>query len=125
MGLSTNQNKVLIAMLNPAYNTVEDIAEVCGLVPGTIYNYQRDPEFRKTLQAEQGRMLAVASTRLAEGTTKAVNYLLDLIDDKDESTTNRRLASVSVLDIAHKYTIGTEVLNRIEVIEHALKMQGK
>lgn len=125
MGLSTNKNKVLLAMLNPAVKTVEEIADVCGLAPGTIYNYQRDPEFRKALQAEQGRMLAVASTRLADGTTKAVQYLLDLIDTEEESTTNRRLASIAVLDIAHKYSIGTEVLNRIEAIEQALNMRGK
>jgi len=125
MGLSTNKNKVLLAMLNPAVKTVDEIAEVCGLVPGTIYNYQRDPEFRQALQAEQGRMLAVASTRLAEGSAKAVQYLLDLIDEEDASATNRRLASIAVLDIAHKYTIGTEILNRIEAIEKALNMQGK
>jgi len=125
MALSQNKHKALMAMLNPAYRTVGEIAEACGLAESTIFKYQRDTNFRKELDSEQGRMLAVSSTRLANGTLKAVNYLLELIDDKDASATNRRLSAVAVLNIAHKYTIGTEILNRIEAIEKALKMQGK
>ncbi len=125
MGLSTNQHKALRVMLDPAHKTIADIATACGLGENTIFRYQRDPDFRKALQTEQGRMLAVSSTALANGSLKAVNYLLSVIDLKDASVTNRRLAAVSVLKIAHQYTIGTEILNRIENIELELQRLGK
>ena len=116
MELSKNKTKAISAILNPDNKTIKDIARACKLSETTIYQYRKDPDFKKALQEEQNRMLAVSSAVLADGTLKAVKYLLNLIDDEKASVTNKRLSCVSIIDMAHKYG-NNDLSDRISQLE--------
>jgi hypothetical protein len=96
-------------------NSIEDAAQNAGVSRGTIYNWLKDPSFKKRLRSERDTLFAESLDLLRQASGTAVRTLVKLLESHDEST--RRLAAKDLLTIALKATELISFEDRLSNVE--------
>lgn len=86
----------------------------------TIFNYLANPDFRAALRAEQDKLLAATSARLAGGAELALKTFEDVMSDPDASQASRVRAGVAWLDARRKMLELDDLAERITQLEGKL-----
>lgn len=94
-GLSTKQRQALAHILSG--KTQRETAEVLGVHENTLTDWTRLPAFQAELRAGQRRIMAEVVNRLSVGGSSATAYLVKVLTDRDEVTTNRLRAADRLL----------------------------
>lgn len=101
-------------------STIKMAAEQIGLSEQSVYNRLRKDEFRKKLKEERVAQAQIINSKLSEVNFKALDTLVEILDNKECSIGIRLKASSVVFDITLKNREQLDILTRIEDIETKL-----
>lgn len=117
--LKPKQEKFIIALMSKA--TTEEAIEEAGINRNTAYKYLRDPDFSDEYRRIRRETMQQVTSKLQNASFIAVETLLDVMADKELSTSSSRVqASRTVLENAYKGIEMDDLQQRIEQLEKAL-----
>ena len=116
MTLTTNQNKVLRALLS--CKTQSEVAKQAGLSERTISNYLKQPEFLKELHLVESEFNKMVITRLARVQQKALDTINQLMTSSRSDTVRLR-ASIAWLDFLLRMK-NSDIEQRVDELEQTI-----
>lgn len=116
----TNKEKVLNALLNTA--SISDAAKTCGLSEKTIYRYLEDESFQKEYRRARRSLVERSIGQIQTATGEAVETLKRNLYCENPSVEVR--AAQIILDAANKGIELLDVIERLEVLENAVKTEN-
>lgn len=115
--LSPKQQKALQALIS--CNSKAEAAEMAGITPRTLSEYQRLPEFREALQAAFMPMIAEATRQAQRALSPALKALETIVGDETASAGSRIAAARTLLEYGLKLTEYNDILPTLEALENA------
>jgi len=112
--LSEGQQQALMALLKSS--SVAEAARECGITPATIFKYLSEENFRKQYRQARRDSLEVVTRRIENAACEAVDVLLEVMTDKENSASQRIMAAGKILDAAYRIH-ETDVMERLEALE--------
>lgn len=112
---ASNAKQERVAFLMAAGRSVKAAAEESGVGERTIHTWLKDSEFKTLVDEMRARILSEAVGKLASSTDKAVQTLLNLLDDTN--STVRLRAAMGVIDSLLKVREHVELEPRITRLE--------
>lgn len=100
-----------------ANTTVAATAKATGISEATIYRYLKDEGFKQEYEEKRRAMLSDNCHALQASMEKAINELVAVIDDKNNSPQVRLNAIDMLLRHSYKLTEQVEILERLEKLE--------
>ena len=117
--LSRNQVRAINALLQ--YPTIDQVAEVIGVNPRTVFRWLDDPGFRLELGQAEGEAIDRITRRLLVLADKALLAIEDILDNPDQDgASNKRLAAQAILDQLLKLRELRNIENRLTDLEKAV-----
>ena len=120
MAKITNREKALTALIESA--SVIEAAEKCGLSKETLFRYLRDKDFLKEYRDTRRATVENAVSQLQQATSEAVQTLKENLHCENPAIAVR--ASQIILDFAFKGLETTDILERLEGLENAIKTEA-
>lgn len=103
--------------------TIKQASESVGLSEQSVYSRLRKPDFRTKLQSARNDQFQVISSKLEDANFKALDTLINILDDSEVSAGIKVKASQTLLDLSLKNREQIDVISRIENLEEMLKSQ--
>lgn len=103
--------------------TIKLASESVGLSEQSVYSRLRKPDFRAQLQNARDNQFQVISSKLEDANFKALDTLINILDDSEVSAGIKVKASQTLLDLSLKNREQIDVISRIENLEEMLKSQ--
>lgn len=117
--LKPKQEKFIISLMSKA--TTEEAIKDAGINRSTAYKYLRDPDFSNEYRRIRRETMQQVTSKLQNASFIAVETLLDVMADKELSTSSSRVqASRTVLENAYKGIEMDDLQQRIEQLEERL-----
>ena len=117
--LKPKQEKLIIALMSKS--TTEEAIEEAGINRSTAYRYMKDPVFSGEYRRIRSEAMQQVTSKLQQASILAVETLLDVMADKELSTSSSRVqASRTVLENAYKGIEMDDLQQRIEQLEERL-----
>lgn len=119
--MRVTDNQLISALLSSA--TIKQASDEVGLSEQAVYSRLRKVDFRTKLQNARNDQFQVISSKLEDANFKALNTLIDILDDSEVSAGIKVRASQTLLDLSLKNREQIDVISRIENLEEMLKSQ--
>lgn len=119
--MRVTDNQLISALLSSA--TIKQASESVGLSEQSVYSRLRKPDFRAQLQNARDNQFQVISSKLEDANFKALDTLINILDDSEVSAGIKVKASQTLLDLSLKNREQIDVISRIENLEEMLKSQ--
>lgn len=119
--MRVTDNALVSALLS--CSTIKQAAESVGLSEQAVYSRLRKVDFRTKLQNARTTQFQVISSKLEDANFKALDTLINILDDKETSAGIRVKAARTLLDLSLKNREQIDVISRIENLEEMLKSQ--
>lgn len=103
--------------------TIKLASESVGLSEQAVYSRLRKPDFREKLQNARDNQFQVISSKLEDANFRALDTLINILDDKEVSAGIKVRASQTLLDLSLKNREQIDVISRIQSLEEMLKSQ--
>ena len=103
--------------------TIKLASESVGLSEQAVYSRLRKVDFREKLQSARNDQFQVISSKLEDANFKALDTLINILDDSEASAGIKVKASQTLLDLSLKNREQIDVISRIENLEEMLKSQ--
>lgn len=103
--------------------TIKLASESVGLSEQAVYSRLRKPDFREKLQNARNDQFQVISSKLEDANFKALDTLINILDDKEVSAGIKVRASQTLLDLSLKSREQADIITRIQNLEEMLKSQ--
>ena len=114
-------NQLISALLTCP--TIKSASDAVGLSEQSVYSRLRKPDFREKLQNARNTQFQVISSKLEDANFKALDVLINILDDKEVSAGIKVRASQTLLDLSLKNREQADIINRIQSLEEMLKSQ--
>jgi len=98
-------------------NSIENAAKIAGCSSMSVDRWIKIPAFQKLLNEGKRAGFAVATTKLARGSSLAVDTLTEIMLDVDVSPSVRVRASEAILSNAVKLSEMADLQDRISAVE--------
>lgn len=105
-------------IINP---TVEIASKQSGVSPKQIFEWLNQPTFRQELENRKNEAVNQAVDRLKQTAVKAVDTLVDLLDNAKTDSVKHRVA-VDVLNMTIRFMEFKDIEQRIRKLEDAATM---
>lgn len=112
-------NQLISALLTCP--TIKLASEKVGISEQSVYARLRKPDFRMKLQSERNTQFQVISSKLEDANFKALDTLINILENDEVSAGIKVRASQTLLDLSLKNREQVDILQRIESIEEMLK----
>lgn len=119
--MRVTDNQLISALLSCP--TIKLASDEVGLSEQSVYSRLRKPDFRKKLQNARNDQFQVISSKLEDANFKALDTLINILDDKEVSAGVKVRASQTLLDLSLKNREQADILTRIQNLEEMLKEQ--
>lgn len=119
--MRVTDNALISALLS--CSTIKQAAESVGLSEQAVYSRLRKVDFREKLQSARTTQFQVISSKLEDANFKALDTLINILDDSEVSAGIKVRASQTLLDLSLKNREQIDVISRIENLEEMLKGQ--
>ena len=103
--------------------TIKLASESVGLSEQAVYSRLRKVDFREKLQSARNDQFQVISSKLEDANFKALDTLINILDDKEVSAGIKVRASQTLLDLSLKNREQADIISRIQNLEETLKSQ--
>lgn len=103
--------------------TIKLASESVGLSEQAVYSRLRKPDFREKLQNARNDQFQVISSKIEDANFKALDTLINILDDKEVSAGIKVRASQTLLDLSLKSREQADIITRIQNLEEMLKSQ--
>jgi hypothetical protein len=100
--LGPAQHRAVIALLE--YPTVKEAAEAAGVHKATVYRWLQEPDFQAVYREARRESLRLATARLQQISSEAVEALREIVGDRSQQGASRVGAARCILDYAVKMT---------------------
>ena len=121
--MKVTDNQLISALLSCP--TIKLASESVGLSEQSVYSRLRKPDFREKLQNARTTQFQVISSKLEDANFKALDTLINILDDSEVSAGIKVRASQTLLDLSLKNREQAEIISRIENLEQMLDEQSK
>lgn len=121
--MRVTDNALISALLSCP--TIKQASESVGLSEQSVYSRLRKPDFRTKLQNARTTQFQVISNKLEDANFKALDTLINILDDSEVSAGIKVRASQTLLDLSLKNREQIDVISRIENLEQMLDEQSK
>lgn len=111
------EKAILCLLQNP---NMGDAAKECGIGSVTLWRWMQDPLFQSKYKAARRQAVGAAVAVLQQATAKAVNALVDIVDNKEAPPGARVNAAKVILETNFKVIETEDILERLAVLEAAL-----
>ena len=119
--LTARQLKAIpVIVANPTYT---EGCKKAKLNRTTFYEWLKIPEFKAELDRQRDEVTEQAFGVLSQGLTKAVETLVDLLDNNDARL--KRLAAKDVIDFIIRHKENEDLDKRVTAIEQKLNQQNR
>ncbi len=115
-GLTTRQHLVITEILGSP--SIEEACRRAGVSKGTVYKWLADPTFQAELKRQREAVVEQAFNRLKIGMGRAVEKLLALLEEGQESIQLR--AAEALLDHGSKAVEQQDLERRLSALEEQL-----
>ena len=119
--MRVTDNQLISALLSCP--TIKQASDEVGLSEQSVYSRLRKPDFRAQLQNARDNQFQVISSKLEDANFKALDTLINILDDSEVSAGIKVKASQTLLDLSLKNREQIDVISRIENLEEMLKSQ--
>lgn len=119
--MRVTDNQLISALLSCP--TIKLASDEVGLSEQSVYSRLRKPDFRIKLQNARTTQFQVISSKLEDANFKALDTLINILDDSEVSAGIKVKASQTLLDLSLKNREQIDVISRIENLEEMLKSQ--
>lgn len=119
--MRVTDNQLISALLSSA--TIKQASDEVGLSEQAVYSRLRKPDFREKLQNARNDQFQVISSKLEDSNFRALDTLINILDDKETSAGVKVRAAQILLDLSLKNREQIDVISRIENLEEMLKSQ--
>ena len=113
--LTPTQVKACAALLEGC--SISEAGTRAGIGEKAVDRYLKIPSFQKLLNEGKRAGFAVATNKLARGSSQAVDTLLEIMNDLDVSPSVRVRASEAILSNAVKLSEMADLADRLSAIE--------
>ena len=106
----------------------------CGSIKGaaaslqctarTLYERMKKPEFKKIYAQAKADILKTATAKLQGNLCGAIDTLSEIMQDPEAAKQTRVNSAVSILQYGARFTEATDIIERLEAIEEAQKLQN-
>ena len=103
--------------------TIKLASESVGLSEQAVYSRLRKPDFREKLQNARNDQFQVISSKLEDANFRALDTLINILDDKEVSAGVKVRASQTLLDLSLKNREQADIISRIQSLEEMLGEQ--
>ncbi len=121
--MRVTDNQLISALLSSA--TIKQASDEVGLSEQSVYSRLRKPDFREKLQNARTTQFQVISSKLEDANFKALDTLINILDDSEVSAGIKVRASQTLLDLSLKNREQADIISRIENLEQMLDEQSK
>ena len=119
--MRVTDNALVSALLS--CSTIKQAAESVGLSEQAVYSRLRKVDFRTKLQNARTTQFQVISSKLEDANFKALDTLINILDDMEVSAGVKVRASQILLDLSLKNREQADIISRIQPLEEMLKKQ--
>lgn len=119
--MRVTDNQLISALLSCP--TIKLASESVGLSEQAVYSRLRKVDFREKLQNARNDQFQVISSKLEDANFKALDTLINILDDSEVSAGIKVRASQTLLDLSLKNREQADIISRIENLEEMLKSQ--
>lgn len=119
--MRVTDNALISALLSSA--TIKQASDEVGLSEQAVYSRLRKVDFRTKLQNARDNQFQVISSKLEDANFKALDTLINILDDKEVSAGIKVRASQTLLDLSLKNREQADIISRIQNLEAVLKNQ--
>lgn len=117
--MRTTDNQLISALLSSP--TIKSASDMVGLSEQAVYSRLRKPDFRAKLQNARDTQFQVISSKLEDANFRALDTLLQILDDREVSAGIKVRAAQTLLDLSLKNREQADILARIQTLEEMLK----
>lgn len=121
--MRVTDNQLISALLTCP--TIKLASNEVGLSEQSVYARLRKPDFRKKLQNARDTHFQVISSKLEDANFKALDTLINILDDREVSAGIKVRASQTLLDLSLKNREQVDIITRIRNLEEMLKEQSE
>ena len=121
MPKETNKEKALTALLEA--KSIAEAAKLCGMSEKTLRRYLQEDDFKKDYREARKLIFEQNVMELQTLHTKAIETLEKKLSSRSDSVAVRA-AAIVIMQTRKDYE-NTEILERVEAIEDALKEQNQ
>ena len=100
--LSAAQHRAVLALLEQP--TVAEAANSAGVHRATLYKWLKDPDFQAVYREARREALRLATARLQQISSEAVEALREIVGDRSQQGASRVGAARCILDYAARMT---------------------
>ena len=114
-------NQLISALLSCP--TIKQASDEVGLSEQAVYSRLRKPDFREKLQNARNDQFQVISSKLEDANFRALDTLINILDDKEVGAGVKVRAAQTLLDLSLKNREQADIISRIQNLEEMLKEQ--
>lgn len=107
--------------------TVGNITEAARMLNcnrKTIYDRMKRPDFYERLQTQRKNGFVLATAKVTDAQSTAINTLVNIMTDEKSGTMARVRSAQAILDVALKVTQITDIVEEIQEIKQIMKDNG-
>lgn len=116
--LNKRQENFLNAILETG--NVTEASKLANISRNTAYTYLKNVTFKRIYRERRNEMLKETTTRLQNASIRAVEVLLEIMNDNAVSPYARQQSAQTVLSMAYKAVETTDIVEQLEVLEAKL-----
>lgn len=117
--MRVTDNQLISALLISP--TIKQASDKVGLTEQSVYSRLRKPEFREKLQNARNTQFEVISNKLEDANFKALDTLINILEDIKVPAGVKVKASQIILDLSLRNREQVDILKRIRDIENMIK----
>lgn len=114
--------KMLEALI--AAGTVTEAAKMLNCTRKSIYDRLKRPDFYERLQTQRKNGFVLATAKVTDAQSTAINTLVNIMTDEEAGTMARVRSAQAILDVALKVTQITDIVEEIQEIRKIMKDNG-
>lgn len=116
--LTPAQDKALLSLLQAG--SISEASKQAKIGEATIYRYLKEKQFVEAYRQARRESLEVAIRKLEKLTSEAIETLREVMQDTENTASQRLYASKTILDFAFKIQ-DQDLLQRVERLEEKIK----
>lgn len=113
--LNKRQENFLNAILETG--NVTEASKLANISRNTAYTYLKNVTFKRIYRERRNEMLKETTTRLQNASIRAVEVLLEIMNDNTVSPYARQQSAQTVLSMAYKAVETTDIVEQVEELE--------
>lgn len=113
--LNKRQENFLTAILETG--NVAEASRLANISRTTAYTYMKNVTFKQVYRERRNEMLKETTTRLQNASIRAVEVLVEIMNDNTVSPYARQQSAQTVLSMAYKAVETTDIVEQVEELE--------